>query len=321
METVSHGIQSELNPAQRKYADKLLAQAALIAPGRKPQDMTPRERVDFEKIVDAVEEFLETRQTPKQEITREFREAVAEVFAGEEMDEIEMPPSEELTDEYFDRMYPAAQRPEDKKRGLISARSSLWKDAVSKDMKSPAGETWGDAFIRSLRGDATKFGGKTLMTETIQIPISMRNGAQQYGTVEGIAENLDPLLPVIKAVFGNEVNRFGHSWDKLTTQLLPAVKKKIEDNLKSKGMPVPEFEVILTPAITANQQMTNLRPENSTGSTQEWTSTVLLEYDGTETDTRLIVGADDEGGAAAVGGMQRNFRWNFIGFRLSVVLD
>ena len=52
MEHITHGIASELNPSQRKYLENLLAQGAKIAPGKKLEDMTPREKIDFEKMDD-----------------------------------------------------------------------------------------------------------------------------------------------------------------------------------------------------------------------------------------------------------------------------
>ena len=60
----SFSIASELNPSQRKYLDNLLAQGKKIAPGKKPEDMTPRERIEFDEILTAVENFFETREVP-----------------------------------------------------------------------------------------------------------------------------------------------------------------------------------------------------------------------------------------------------------------
>ncbi|MBI5022828.1 MAG: hypothetical protein HZC05_01510, partial [Candidatus Magasanikbacteria bacterium] len=143
--------------------------------------------------------------------------------------------------------------------------------------------------------------------------------SQQYGTKEGADATLDPLLPIIHEVFGKEANRFKLSWDDIKEKLLPKVKEKIQDVLTGKHLSVLDFKVILTPALVGNQQMTNLRPENSQTNTYEWTSTPFLKQDNTDSGHRLVVGHSGNGGAGSVDGNHRGSSWDSNGFRLSVV--
>jgi len=279
---------------------------------RKNRENAVAVKKEIAELMNSLYEFLPSYFPP------ELKAAVEEVFHSEAMDKIRMPKLEELTNEYFDRMYPVKQRKEDTARGLVSFRPSWWNQKTDESHVGTAEETSGNAFIRSMRGEAKQFRGKTLLTESIQKPNSI-DGSQQYGTKEGTDATKDPMLTIIQEVFGEKANRFDHSWNQLTEKLLPTVKKKITDKLKSKGLAVPEFKVILTPAIVSNQQMTNLRPENSKTNPYEWTSTVLLKQDGSETASRLAVGDSDDGGAACVDSGDRADGWYRRGFRLSVV--
>lgn len=103
-------------------------------------------------------------------ISPEHLSALAEVFKGETLDNISMPKPEELTDEYFAKMYPAAQREEDTSRGLVSHRPSWWNDAANKDVVGPAAETWGQVYTRSMKAEADGFGDRLVFSESIQKP-------------------------------------------------------------------------------------------------------------------------------------------------------
>ena len=268
-------------------------------------------------------EFIEIKKRRGEtagEISPEYMEALAEVFKGEDLDKVSMPKPEELTDEYFDKMYPETQRAEDKDRGLVSYRPSWWNNAADKGIVGPAEETWGQVYARSLKAEAERFGGKILVTESIQKP-NYKDGSQQYGTVEGNDAAKDPLLPIIQEVFGEKANRFNLSWDDITTKLTPKVKEKIKAAFASKHLSVPNFEVILTPALASNRQMTEQRPKNCQTNTFEWTSTILLKQDGTDSGDRLLVGDSGHGGAGCVNGARRGDWWYLRGFRLSVVFE
>ncbi|MEK7680431.1 MAG: hypothetical protein AAB348_00035 [Patescibacteria group bacterium] len=248
----------------------------------------------------------------------EYVEALSEVFKGEELDRVVMPEPGELTDEYFAQMYPKTQKAEDKDRGLVSYRPRWWNDAANKDVVGSDKETWGQVYTRSLKAEAERFGGKIIITESIQKP-NYKDGSQQYGTVEGNDAAKDPLLPIIQKVFGKKANHFNLNWDKITTKLIPNVKKSIQDAFAGKHLSVPNFEVILTPALVSNWQMTKQRPKNSQTNTSELTSTILLKQDGTDSGNRLVVGGSWSGGAGCMGGDYRGHRWGRRGFRLSVV--
>ena len=267
-------------------------------------------------------EFIEIKKRRGEtagEISPEYIEILAEVFKGEELDRVDIPKPEELTDEYFAKMYPATQRETDTARGLVSYRSNWWNQSANKDVVGPAEETWGQAYERSMRAEAERFAEDSIIiTESIQKP-KYKDGSQQYGTKEGDDAGTDPLLPLIKEVFGENANRFNLSWDDITEKLLPKVKEKIQDEFAGKHLSVQNFEVILTPAIISNRQMTDLRPENSQTNTSEWTSTIMLKQDGTDSGNRLVVGSSENGGAGCVNYDHRGSRWDGRGFRLSVV--
>jgi len=229
----------------------------------------------------------------------EYIKALAEVFKGETLDEIAMPKPEELTDEYFDKMYPAKQREADTARGLVSYRSSWWNQDANKDLVGQVEETWGQVYARSMKSEAERFTDSIIFSESIQKP-KYKNGSQQYGTTEGDDADIDQLLPLINEVFGKKANRFNLSWDDITAKLIPKIKEKIQEAFAGKHLSVPNFEVILTPALISNRQMTEQRPENSQTNTSEWTSTILLKQDGTDSGHRLLVGHSERGGAAYV---------------------
>ena len=248
----------------------------------------------------------------------EYIEALSEVFKGEKLDLTAMPKEEELTDEYFDKMYPVKQRAEDTTRGLTSYRPNWWNESSNKEITGPDKETWGQAFERSMRAEAEQFKESVIFTESIQKP-KYKDGKQQYGTIEGTEPDKDPLLPIIQKVFGKKANRFNLTWDQITNELLPKVKEKIKDEFAGRCATIPDFEVILTPAIVSNLQTTLNHPENSQTNTSEWASTILLKQDGTDSGYRLVAGFSEDGGAGFVYYVPRENRWNGRGFRLSVV--
>ena len=112
---------------------------------------------------------------------------------------------------------------------------------------------------------------------------------------------------------------FNLSWDDITEKLLPEVQEKILNEFSKRGLSIPDFDVVLTPAIVSNLQMTLNHPENALTSTSEWTSTCLLNQIGTDSGSRLLVGYSENGGAGYVDDAHRVDRWGDRGFRLSVV--
>ena len=245
--------------------------------------------------------------------------ALNEIFGKDKLEDVVLPKSEDLTDSYFDLMYPATQQEKDTAKGLVSYRPDFWSQKADASLVGSTGETWGDVFVRSMKEEAKKFTGVALFTESIQKPI-YTDSKQQYGTKAGADATKDPLLPLIREVFGMDANRFSLSWDQINEKLIPAVTKAIQAKLRSTGKaPLPNFEVILTPALASNLSMTLKHPENSQTNTYEWTSTPLLKQDGTDSGRRLVVGHSGLGGASYVGYDHRDNGIGVVGFRLSVV--
>ena len=251
-------------------------------------------------------------------ISPEHLSALSEVFKGETLDKITLPKPEELTDEYFAKMYPKTKRKEDEDRGLVSYRPSWWNDPVDASIIGSAAETWGQAYIRSMKAESENFQNAVFFTESIQKP-NYKDGSQKYGTKKGVNATKDPLFPLIKEVFGDKANRFSLSGDQITSQLLPKVEAKIIETFTNNHLSIPKFNVILTPAIVSNIQTTLNHPANSQTNTFELTYTILLKQDKTDSGNRLVVGRSEVGGAGYVNDYHRGARWPNGGFRLSVV--
>ena len=301
----------------------------------KEKERAGDQRGAYELYVKYKKEFIEIKakigKDSAEPFPPEYVEMLSEVFKGEKLDLTAMPKAEDLTKEYFDKMYPVKQRAEDTARGLTSYRPDWWAETADaaftiseKEEEASKGKkkrsTRGELYVASMKSEAARFGGSLLFTESIQKP-NYKDGTQQYGTTEGTETDKDPLLPVIQEVFGEEANRFNLTWDQITNELLPKVKEKIQNEFVGKRITVPNFEVILTPALVSNLQTTLNHPENSQTNTYEWTSTILSKQDETDSGYRLLVGDSETGGAGCVDGAHRENRWDDRGFRLSVVFE
>jgi len=266
---------------------------------------------------------------------KEFRvehiRAMAEVFGENNFEPMLDPSDIQLTDEYFAMMYPQTQSKEDTKNNLINKRVDWWAKTADvaftiseKEEKDSKGKkkraTWGELYIASMKAEARGLESRLIFSESIQKP-KYKDGKQQYGAIEGDDPEKDPLMPIIKEVFGENANRFNLSWDDITEKLLPRVKEKVQEAFESRGLATPAFDVIITPAVINNLQTTLNHPENSQTNTFEWTSTHLLKQDGTDSGNRLMVGNSEYGGAGFVNNDHRGIRWDGRGFRLSVVSD
>ena len=105
-------------------------------------------------------------------------------------------------------------------------------------------------------------------------------------------------------------------------ELLPKVEEKIKESFKARGLPVPKFKVILEPALVFNRQTTDKNLGNSQAKyTWEWSSTILLKQDNSDSGHRLNVGYSDRGGAGNVDNGDRGSHYAGRGFRLAVVLN
>ncbi|MDO8584090.1 MAG: AAA family ATPase [bacterium] len=286
-------------------------------------------------------------------LSAEHLKALDTIFGAGNLERVEAIDPAELTDAYFDKMYPKEKRAEDEKRGLVSYRPSWWKDKADASIVGPREETWGEAYVRSMRAEAESLAGTIIFAESIQKP-NYTDGSQEYGSVTGEAGR-DWSKTIMKQCFGEGVNRFNHSHDELTASFgsvgervayiakrqeeytaknwgtysfaretlsspLELTQRLIEKLFTDKGLPVPAFQVILEPALIFNHQTTELHPENSKTNTWERSSTILISQDGKDTGHRLRVGRAGNGGAGSVGRDDRGDRGVDGGFRLAVVL-
>ena len=273
---------------------------------------------------------LDAPEIPKG-FTLEHTRAMSEIFGKNNLEPMNAPSADQIDDKYLAMMYPTKQSDEDKTSGLINKRGDWWAKTADaaftiseKEEEASGGKkkraTFGELYVASMKSEAARLGGSLFFTESIQKP-NYKDGTQQYGTTEGIEMDKDPLLPIIQEVFGDKANRFNLTWDQITNELLPKVKEKIQNEFVGKRITVPNFEVILTPALVSNLQTTLNHPENSQTNTYEWTSTILSKQDETDSGYRLLVGDSETGGAGCVDGALREYRWDNRGFRLSVVFE
>ncbi len=246
------------------------------------------------------------------------------IFGTGNLDEADIPDPTELTPEYFDTRYPKKtpeQIKEDRKKGFVCFRPNWWDDPANKSIVGADG-TWGTAYRRSMQMEAKRLfeTSAQIFSESIQKP-NYTDSSQHYGSEEGTDQALDPLLPIIHKVFGEKANRFNHSHDELIQRLVPKVEEKIRQQFKAKGLSVPSFKVMLEPAIIFNRQTMEKHPANSTTTTWERSSTILLTQDNKDSGRRLLVGGADSGGAGHVNNDHRDARIDDRGFRLAVVLE
>jgi hypothetical protein len=237
-----------------------------------------------------------------------------------------MPSETQLTDQYFEVMYPETQRPEDTDRGLMSYHPDWFSRPADTSVVGPFPEawteeddprkTWFSAYRRSMTVASKQYHSSLILTETVKKP-NLSDGKQQYTTKD---DKPDPLTSILQEVFGEtQTHRFSLSHDQWTTELIPNLKKRIIQRLTSKGLTPPNFEIILTPVIISNQQTTLSYPKNSQTNTYEWAADTLLKNDHTDSGRCLAAGRSDSGGAGYVNDGSRGVSWRTMGGRLSVV--
>ena len=263
------------------------------------------------------------------DFTKEHIKALQEVFGEGNLEATVCPNPDQLTDQYFQMMYPETQRGEDTNRGLKSYRPDWWKktantgfsitDEEAEKTKQPRA-TWGELYIKSMRAEAGTLQNTTLLTETIKKP-DYKNGTQHYGTKDGIDETKDKLLPIIRQVFGDTANRFNLTWDQINQELIPKLRETLLNTLQAKHLKPIDIEIIITPAIINNIQTTIKHPTDSQTNTYDWSSTPLIDQYDKDSCCRLMSGHSGSGGAGCVSVGRRGGSWGGRGFRLSVVLQ
>jgi hypothetical protein len=260
------------------------------------------------------------------DLTEAHLECFNEVFGKGNLELSIMPSETQLTDQYFEVMYPETQRPEDTDRGLMSYHPDWFSRPADTSVVGPFPEawteeddprkTWFSAYRRSMTVASRQYHSSLILTETVKKP-NLSDGKQQYTTKD---DKPDPLTSILQEVFGEtQTHRFSLSHDQWTTELIPNLKKRIIQRLTSKGLTPPNFEIILTPVIISNQQTTLSYPKNSQTNTYEWAADTLLKNDHTDSGRCLAAGRSGSGGAGFVGSGSRGDSWFIMGGRLSVV--
>ena len=260
------------------------------------------------------------------EITQEQLDVFHDMFGEKNLEPMILPTPEQFNEKYMDALYPPKETADDKAKGIINHYPEWWDKESSERYKTKQRETWGKVFVHSMQAElqmrqkASPGENPVILLESVRKP-NYISGNQHYGSTEGTDPTLDPLLPIIQEVFGEDATRFNHSHDELVNQLIPRVKEKIIAKLKSQGLAIPSFDVILAPAVACNLQTVLNHPENSQTNTWELSSDILLDKDGKDSGSRLDVGSAGHGGAGGVNDAHRGAHGGGRGFRLAVVLE
>ncbi len=249
-------------------------------------------------------------------LTKKHLNVLAEIFGENNLVPQVMPSPQDLTDEYFEMMYPKHPIARDVDAGLISYRPEWWDQ--SKDLLG-LGVNEGnnkDAYMRSFRFQAESLQGSLILTESILKP---KFHCEYYGSLDGRDPSLDILMVDFSKLLLCEKNRFDMMYNEIEGSFLPYLQKKIMDEFLKKKLSIPPFEVIITPALCSNMFATFVDPRYSCNSTFEWTSTKLLLADGSDSGRIITVGNWNSGGAGFVHSLHRMIHMTSTGFRISIV--
>ncbi len=297
---------------------------------RSPFTISPSELSQYRLPTPEEEEALGLKKHPKKdkkepplqeipELSQEQIELFNEIFGQNNLEAISLPTPEELTPDYFDQNYPASQRESDTQKGLISHRPSWWSNAADAKIVGANPETWGEAYIRSIKAQAEKLRGRRFLIETLPKPTYLTNGVQQYGAKEGLDASKDRLLSLFQEALNQPTaNRFNHNEDD-NLQVAAAIKQAILKQAQAKHLTLPPFEIVIPPAPLFNR-LAQHHPELSQTNTYEWSSTPLLNQQNQDTGHRLLVGGSDRGGASYLHCYRRDDRWAYRGVRFAVML-
>ena len=243
----------------------------------------------------------------------------------------------EVMEKYFDMMYPKdihtppdgspkiRTHPYEQDNGLISLRLIEWHsgDAIISGLAQADEFTWGDVYMRSMREELEDIGGKVVFMETLQKPHHYSfdsMGRLFYGDLFGGQPQDDPLLAVFCDAFGPNTTRLWHSWESLTTKVIPRIEKNIQKQFMTHGKTVPPFKVMILPALLNNLDVTLYHPKQSQAKMSEWASDIVKNKDGQDRGIRMNVGSPDSGGASGIGLYMKDAHSKEIGVRFAVVL-
>lgn len=270
---------------------------------------------------------LSSPELPKDLTPEQLKLIQDEIFKGNS-EVFLLPTPKELDDfstDYLTMMYPKTQEGSDSQKTpepLTSYCPSWFENPAKIEGFDFGDETWFQAYLRSIKQELETFKADKasfVLLETTQKP-NYTDGSQHYGTKEGTDPSQDLLLSIFQEVFNDpKANRFNHTFDELTNQLIPKIEEKIKQLFQDKKLPIPKFKVILCPTYLFNLQTTLLHPANSQTNTWERSSTPLLDTQNKDTVLRLGVGGSSGGGASNVGDVHRGHRFGLGGARFAVV--
>ncbi len=189
----------------------------------------------------------------------------------------------------------------DKDKTLVNFRSHLWQRSPGVySLVHQPGSIMSEVMERSLIKDAKEVAEKysLLVTETIIRPNSLEGEVmgEHYGSYSGSIENLDPIAKMIGGGSNLRFNRVG-MW--LISNTFPKLKNIIQKKWNEEGLSLPNFEVILTPALV-NRRLNEEFPGLSQVKTSELSGTFVVSHDGYKSNMRILVGGSENGGAGSL---------------------
>lgn len=252
------------------------------------------------------------------EFSKEQMDVFTDFFGDSNLSVTMMPAPEKLTDEYFEVMYPYKKDDRDSKAGLMSFRPEWWDEILDNVSSSLHKWTWQHAFIKATKKQASQLKRSILLTETIQKPNLFVSERYYYGSQEGNDRDLDPLQPYIEELIGEGYTRFDLSANLVEHSLIPLLKDRLEDEFIKSGLELPDYDIIMTPAIIFNQFSTLINNSSTQTDGYEMSST---EYIDNDRNSRIFIcGCAISGGASYIGELDRDESTDNCGFRLSIVL-
>ncbi len=275
---------------------------------------------DSERIKEALRLVEQSYSLTREEDPREkylpYVEVIQEELFGNKEPFFSIPPKpEDLTDEWFEKMYPDVdndhQRPEDLTAGRICFRPpsenkrakfgivSKLLSRLDRSSKSVSEEhSVMGAYFRSIKAEA-EFLKESESVFTSRLLISNADIK--------IDDNVFSIARAAKG--GLLIQLYG---------LLRSMEDNIVKKFKKSGFKIPAFQVLLTP-VSVSRQFMEQNPNMSKLDFSVLSETPLLDESGKETTKWLTTGGVDLGGAGAIGTLNVKDAPQFTMFRLSIV--
>ncbi len=306
-------LTANLTPSQSNDQIKINEGLFDLAKRIKSQGKNPKPEQVLEalRFVQAFGETVEDSSPKEMKYGKQIK-AIEDIFFGENKPFISEPiHPEELTAEWFNKMYPVEQTEEDSKKGLVNYRSTSMKQTGLDGNRIGS-----EVFFEIMKKEAEQLAQKydLFVTESIQKPSVTTFQEKHYGSQEGLSKNLDIVESIITWCDGlpptaSRYGRFKLCIDEVNI-ILAKIKEMICNDWNEKKLKYRDFDVILTPALLF-RQLCEVYPALTQTLGEERTSTL-----GLNTWQNLVVGGRE--GAGNINVVRDNTRNDHTGFRFTI---